>query len=192
MSESKSETAKLAAVLGVGNEPVTLTIRGEQHEFPVNPFEAWQILEELKCLEALSEAGVVDLDGSKTFNQYKLITRGGYHALRMIAIAVTPDEDGDIGGTATLLRKAKAVDLVKLFGTIYKRNKDFFVQSQDELLGVFGVTAEQLSKLKQGYRSIKSLLNLYLAASPSAKSGASLLPKSPPLETNTTGEIELS
>lgn len=189
------ETEKLAAILGVDNEPVTLTIRGEAHHFSVAPFEGWQILEELKCLEALSDAGIVTIADEQnqilkqSFNQYKLVTRGGAQALRMIAVAVTAEEDATkIDATAALLRKAKAVDLVRLFGTIYKRNKDFFVQSQEELLALFGVKPEQLTKLKEGYRSIKSLLNLYLAASPSAKSAASPSLKSPPSAESTTAE----
>jgi len=186
-------TAQLAAVLGSDQSPFVLTIRGEAQKFPVGPFEGWQMLAVLKCIDALSDAGVITNDVGGTlyqqFNQYKMFTRGGDHAFRMLAVAVTPDEDEEaIDKTAALLRKAKVVDLLKLLGRVYKVNKDFFVQSQAEVLALFGVTVEQVTKAKEAFHSIRSLLNLYLAASPSAKSAATPWPKLPPFGPSTNEE----
>jgi len=182
-----TDTQKLAAILGADNEKFTLTIRGEKKEFPVSPFEGWQMLEVLKCIDALSDAGIItdEVGGAlhKSFNQYKVFTRGGDHAFRALAVAVTPEEDTtQIDEMAALLRKAKVVDLIKLFGKVYKRNKDFFVQNQDEVLELFGVTKEQVGQLKEGYSSIKSLLNSFLEASRSVKSGDIPSPKLQPSE----------
>lgn len=140
---------ELAEVLGEIREEVT--VKGKPRV--VTPLRTRQLVEVLKAVDRLVEAGVVvvepeaGLEGAlasarREFDAMKMIMRGGDAVIRIVSagsgLSVSEVENLDI------------LDMVRLTGAVFKVNLDFFDRHSGEITAALGPLWETVKGLLGG------------------------------------------
>lgn len=156
------ETDGLAEALGDIKE--VLTVKGRERV--ITPLRVKQFVDVLKCVDKLTEAGVVEIktaggiEGAieqmrREFDARKMILKGGDQVIRIVHIAS--------GLSVSEVENLDMVDMVKLTSAVFKVNLDFFDQNA-------GAFKEALAPLGE---AVKGLVGGKAAAGSGGSPGSS-------------------
>jgi len=183
-----TEAAKLANSLGHSDDPYSLTVtpkNGEATKIRIEPLTLDQISNIMLLLDKLADKGIkVDALDQKTFSNVQMLTRGGEDFRQILATAAEQEPE--------FIGRLNFVDVAKVAGKVWKVNKDFFDENQIEILAAFGLELEDLEKIKEMLRSIKSFMNFTPPASQTSEDSPSDKPNESLIDSNETSETKLN